>query len=70
MDSLGLTNELTRVISNNMHVNIQSISLSGEAGIFNGTLAVIVPNNTILKRLIDNIKKIDGVDKVTRVYNS
>ncbi|WP_300569721.1 RelA/SpoT family protein, partial [Flavobacterium sp.] len=70
MDSLGLTNELTRVISNNMHVNIQSISLSGEAGIFNGTLAVIVPNNTVLKKLIDNIKKIDGVDKVTRVYNS
>ena len=70
MDSLGLTNELTRVISNNMHVNIQSISLSGEAGIFNGTLAVIVPNNTVLKKLIDNIKKIDGVDKVTRVYNN
>ena len=69
MDSLGLTNELTRVVSNNMHVNIQSISLSGEAGIFNGTLAVIVPNNTILKKLIDNIKKIDGVDKISRVYN-
>jgi guanosine-3',5'-bis(diphosphate) 3'-pyrophosphohydrolase len=70
MDSLGLTNELTRVISNNMHVNIQSISLSGDAGIFNGTLAVIVANNTILKKLIDNIKKIDGVDRVTRIYNN
>jgi guanosine-3',5'-bis(diphosphate) 3'-pyrophosphohydrolase len=70
MDSLGLTNELTRVVSNNMHVNIQSISLSGDAGIFNGTLAVIVPNNTILKKLIDNIKKIDGVDKVARVYHN
>jgi guanosine-3',5'-bis(diphosphate) 3'-pyrophosphohydrolase len=70
MDTLGLTNELTKVISNNMHVNIQSISLSGEAGIFNGTVAVIVPNNTILKKLIDNIKKIDGVDKVTRVYKN
>jgi guanosine-3',5'-bis(diphosphate) 3'-pyrophosphohydrolase len=70
MDSLGLTNELTRVVSNNMHVNIQSISLSGEAGIFNGTLAVIVPNNNILKKLIDNIKKIDGVDRVARVYHN
>ncbi|WP_395046511.1 RelA/SpoT family protein [Flavobacterium sp.] len=70
MDSIGLTNELTRVVSNNMHVNIQSISLSGEAGIFNGTLAVIVPNNTILKKLIDNIKKIDGVDRVARVYHN
>ncbi|WP_310555473.1 RelA/SpoT family protein [Flavobacterium sp.] len=70
MDSIGLTNELTRVISNNMHVNIQNISLSGDAGIFKGTLAVIVPNNTILKKLIDNIKKIDGVDRVTRIYNN
>ena len=70
MDTLGLTNKLTKVISNNMHVNIQSISLSGEAGVFNGQVAVIVPNNTILKKLIDNIKKIDGVDKVTRVYKN
>lgn len=70
MDTLGLTNKLTKVISNNMHVNIQSISLSGEAGVFNGQVAVIVPNNAILKKLIDNIKKIDGVDKVTRVYKN
>ena len=70
MDSLGLTNELTKVISSNMHVNIQSISLSSEAGIFKGKVAVIVQNNTILKRLTDNIKKIDGIDKVTRVYKN
>ncbi len=70
MDSIGLTNELTKVVSNNMHVNIQSISLSGDAGVFNGTLAVIIPNNTVLKKLIDNIKNIDGVDKVARIYNN
>jgi guanosine-3',5'-bis(diphosphate) 3'-pyrophosphohydrolase len=70
MDSLGLTNELTKVISNNMHVNIQSISLSGNAGIFNGQVTVIVQNNTILKKLIENIKKIDGIDKVTRINNN
>ena len=68
MDTLGLTNELTKVISNNMNVNIQSIALSGEAGLFNGKVTVVVANNTILKKLIENIKKIDGVDKVTRVY--
>ncbi len=69
MDTLGLTNELTKVISNNMHVNIQSISLSGDAGIFKGQVSVIVQNNNILKILIENIKKIDGVEKVTRVYS-
>jgi GTP pyrophosphokinase len=66
MDTLGLTNELTKVISNQMHVNIQSISLNGEAGIFNGQVTVVVQNNTILKKLMDNIKKIDGIDKVSR----
>jgi GTP pyrophosphokinase len=70
MDTIGLTNKLTKVISDNMNVNIQSISLSGEAGIFNGQIAVIVQNNNILKKLIDNIKQIDGVDKVTREYKN
>lgn len=70
MDVLGLTNQLTKVISNNMHVNIQSISLSTNAGLFHGQVAVIVQNNTILKKMINNIKKIDGIEKVTRVYNT
>jgi GTP pyrophosphokinase len=70
MDILGLTNELTKVISNQMHVNIQSISLSSEAGIFYGQVTVVVQNNTILKKLIENIKKVDGIDKVTRVYQA
>ncbi len=70
MDTIGLTNKLTKVISDNMNVNIQSISLSGEAGIFKGQIAVIVQNNNILKRLIDNIKQIDGIDKVSREYKN
>lgn len=70
MDVLGLTNQLTKVISNNMHVNIQSITLSTDAGLFHGQITVIVQNNTILKKMINNIKKIDGVDKVTREYKT
>ena len=70
MDILGLTNQLTKVISNNMHVNIQSITLSTDAGLFHGQVTVIVQNNTILKKMISNIKKIDGVDKVTREYKT
>jgi guanosine-3',5'-bis(diphosphate) 3'-pyrophosphohydrolase len=70
MDSIGLTNELTKVISNNMNVNIQSISLNGDAGIFKGQVSVIVQNITILKKLIEKIKNIDGIDKVTRVYKN
>ena len=70
MDVLGLTNQLTKVISNNMHVNIQSISFSTNTGLFHSQVAVVVQNNTILKKMINNIKKIDGIEKVTRVYNT
>jgi GTP pyrophosphokinase len=70
MDTMGLTNELTKVISNQMHVNIQNISLSSEAGIFNGKITVIVANNANLKKLIENIKKVDGIEKITRIYKN
>jgi GTP pyrophosphokinase len=49
-----------------MHVNIQSISLNGEAGLFKGQVIVIVQH--YFEKLIENIKKIDGIDKVTRIY--
>ena len=70
MDFLGLTNELTKVISSNMNINIQSISLTTEAGLFNGKVAVIVKNNTILEKMMAKIRKIAGIDKVTRVYKN
>ncbi len=67
LDSFGLANELTKVISNQMHVNIQSLSLNGDAGVFTGNITVIVQNNSVLKKLIDSIKKVDGVDKIKRI---
>ncbi|MDR0230051.1 MAG: RelA/SpoT family protein [Flavobacteriaceae bacterium] len=70
LDSAGLTTEITKIIMESKAVNIRSISLSENAGIFKGSITVIVPNNDILKRMILNIKKIEGVDKVTRVNPS
>jgi GTP pyrophosphokinase len=70
IDTVGLTNNLTNVISNNMNLNIKGITLSTKAGIFYGTISLIVPNNTVLNRLINNLKKVDGIEKVTRVYQN
>ncbi|MBU2527162.1 MAG: bifunctional (p)ppGpp synthetase/guanosine-3',5'-bis(diphosphate) 3'-pyrophosphohydrolase [Bacteroidetes bacterium] len=67
IDNIGLVNEVTKVISNNMHVNMQSVSFESDSGLFNGKVVVVVRNNTILKKLIDNLKKINGIDKVQRV---
>ena len=67
LDSAGLTTEITKIIMESKAVNIRSIALSENAGLFKGSITVIVPNNDILKKMIANIKKIEGVDKVTRV---
>ena len=67
IDNLGLVNTITEVISSNMHVNMKSISFETDDGIFSGKINVIVPNITMLKKLIENLKKINGIDKVSRV---
>ncbi|OIQ29657.1 MAG: RelA/SpoT family protein [Bacteroidetes bacterium MedPE-SWsnd-G2] len=67
IDHLGLVNEVTRVISSNMEVNIKNISFETDDGIFSGKITVVVSNNTILKKLMDKLKKINGIEKVNRV---
>lgn len=67
IDNLGLVNNITKVISSNMHVNMKSISFESDDGVFTGKINVVVNNNTMLKKLMDNLKKINGIDKVTRV---
>ena len=67
IDNLGLVNSVTRVISGNMHVNMKSINFDTDDGIFSGKIKLVVKNNTILKRLMNNLKKINGIDKVVRM---
>ncbi|HXJ99030.1 MAG TPA: RelA/SpoT family protein [Gelidibacter sp.] len=67
IDNMGLVNNITRMISNNMHVNMKSISFQSDDGVFSGKINVIVKNSTMLNKLMENLKKINGIDKVTRV---
>jgi GTP pyrophosphokinase len=66
IDNLGLVNDVTKEISNNMNVNIRNINFDSSDGIFTGKITVIVKNNSILKKLMEHLKKINGIDKVTR----
>ena len=67
LDDLGLVNDVTKVISSNMHVNMKSLNFSSDDGIFKGKITVVVKNKAMLKKLMENLKKINGIDKVTRV---
>ncbi|RNC89585.1 MAG: bifunctional (p)ppGpp synthetase/guanosine-3',5'-bis(diphosphate) 3'-pyrophosphohydrolase [Allomuricauda sp.] len=66
IDHLGLVNDITNVISDAMNVNMRNLNFSTDGGTFKGKITVVVKNNTILKKLIDNLKQIEGIDKVAR----
>ena len=67
IDNLGLISEITEVISDDMHVNMRNLNFSTDGGTFKGRITVVVKNNSILKQLIENLKQINGIDKVSRI---
>ena len=67
VDNTGIVNNLTRIISNNMGVFIHSINIAGNEGVFDGKISLSVKNNAQLSRLINSIKKVEGVKNVERV---
>lgn len=67
IDTLGLVNEVTKIISTTHHIDMKSVNFESDDGIFTGKIVVIVKNITILNRLMENLKKINGIDKVTRL---
>ena len=67
IDTVGLVNEVTKVISDAHNINMISVHFESDDGVFNGNIIVVVKNITILDNLVKNIKKINGIDKVTRV---
>jgi GTP pyrophosphokinase len=67
VDNIGLVNEVTRVISSNLSVNIHKLNISGNEGLFQGRITVEVSNNEQLNKLINQLKKIDGIHKIIRI---
>lgn len=67
IDRTGLVNEITKVISNEMNVNIRSLQFDGMDGVFEGKILVYVNDTSHLKNLREKIKAIQGVMKVNRI---
>jgi len=66
IDDVGLVNKITTVISHDFNVNIRSLSISSNEGIFEGDIMVFVNDTAQLDNLIRNLKQISGITGVTR----
>jgi GTP pyrophosphokinase len=66
IDRIGLLNEVTQVISQQLNVNIHKLSIESNDGIFEGHIQLYVHDVEDVQVLIANLKKVNDVKFVTR----
>lgn len=67
IDRMGMINDLTTVISNGMNMDMKSMTIESNDGIFKGTITLEVRNKTQLEETFKQLKNIDGVKRVKRL---
>ena len=67
IDKIGLLNNITNVISENMNINMRKLNLETNDGIFKGNIVISVKTNNLVTKLVDRLKKLNGIEKVKRL---
>ena len=65
-DRMGLVNDLTKAISTSLKVNMRSITIDSNDGIFEGNIMVFVNDTNHLDKLIQRMGKVPGILTVER----
>jgi GTP pyrophosphokinase len=65
-DRVGLINDVSKVISEELKVNMSSLSFKTDHGIFNGEIMLYVNDTRHLEMLISKLEKVEGVVQVNR----
>ncbi len=65
-DRMGLINDVTSIISNELKVNMRSVSIDTANGIFEGKIMLYVNDTIHLELLINKLRKVNGIVKVIR----
>lgn len=65
-DRVGLINDVTKIISEELKVNMSSMSIHTDTGIFEGEIMLYVNDTRHLEQLIERLRGVEGVEKVSR----
>ena len=66
IDQFGLVNNITEIISNQINVNMKSISFDTDDGVFEGRIKVMVLDTEHLEQLTRKFEEVEGVKRVLR----
>jgi guanosine-3',5'-bis(diphosphate) 3'-pyrophosphohydrolase len=67
VDEMGILNRISEVISNDLKVNIRSVSVDSNDGLFEGSFTLLVKDTTHLDVLVRRLAKIKGILGVSRL---
>lgn len=67
VDEVGIINKLSSIISEKLQINMRSISVDSLDGKFEGTITLFVNDKNQLENLISELKKVKGINTVTRI---
>ena len=67
IDKIGLLSNITKVISENMNINMRKLNLETDGGIFKGNIVISVKTNNLVNKVIEKLKKLKGIEKVKRL---
>ena len=67
IDKKGMINEITRIISNEMNLNIKSFHIDAENGLTQGSITLYVQDIGNLNEALNNLTMVEGITHVTRV---
>ena len=67
IDRVGIIKSLSDVITSQLNVNVRGLSIAAHDGIFQGDIELSVHDTEDLNIIIKNLKKIDGIEEITRV---
>ncbi|WP_019990835.1 RelA/SpoT family protein [Rudanella lutea] len=65
-DRVGLVNDVTRIISNELSINMRSVTIDSKDGIFEGKIKLYVHDTAHLETLMKKLDNVDGVYEVVR----
>jgi GTP pyrophosphokinase len=65
-DRVGVINDVTSVISSELQVNMRSVSIESDNGVFEGDIQLFVNDTQHLDLLKKKLEKIPGVEQVKR----
>ena len=65
-DRMGLVSDVSNIISEELKVNMRSLSINTEGGIFEGAIRLYVEDTSHLDKLVKKLEKVNGVVKVSR----